>query len=221
MLRCTVRALSVATLFVLSANCHQRRTPDGGLDGSCDADVHFTEGGACPVRGRDESACMDLILGTGRDGTLEDFRPLTPGTPLWITPGAQGLQHVVLALRGTGFDPTNPLIEVRLVRADDCEEVGFLRFRFPFHRDPVDPSRLALEAVRVVVHDDRDPYEYCTILDRNAVLVVDFDDRSGHRAHREMLVHIAGIDPTVRPDQREAWLRPCQRTDGGIDSRDD
>jgi hypothetical protein len=159
---------------------------------------------------------MELTLGTGSDGTLDNFHPLAPGDVVWITPGEQGLQHTVIALRGRGFNPTNPLIEARLLRASDCERVGYLRFRLGFRPDPQDATLLAVEAVRVIVNNDTDRYQYCTVLDRDATLVVDFNDADGHRAHREMPVHVGGIDPTARPDQREAWLRACTHADASI-----
>lgn len=190
------------------ATCCSIPTPrDGGIDAG-DAE-------ACPLRGQDESEGAELIVGSGRDGTLEDWRPLSSGDNLWIVPGEQGLQHVVIAMRGRGFDPTLPLIEARLVRADDCEEVGYLRYRTRFVSDPDDPTRYAVQAVRVTLLDDRDRFEYCSVLDRDAVLLVRVSDNSGRWARREVRVHIAGIDPSVRPALREAWLTACERADGG------
>jgi hypothetical protein len=183
---------------------------DGGID-ALDA------GPVCPVTGQDTSTGMELVLGTGRDATLDGFHPLAPGEMLWVTPGEQGLQHVIVAFRGRGFTPTNPLIEVRLVRASDCNELGYLRFRLPFHPDATDPTLLVLEALRVTLVDDNDRFEYCTALGHDAVLIVNFDDGNGQRAHREARVFIAGIDPSAPPDIRDAWLAPClARDDGGV-----
>lgn len=158
---------------------------------------------------------MQLTVGTGRDATLDGFAPLRDGDPLYVVPGEQGLQHFRVGFRGMGFDATLPLIEVRARRAEDCEEIGFLRFRLPFRSDPADPSRLAVEGVRVVITDDLDRYEYCSILGRDVILVVDATTPLGQWAHHEVRVHVPDIDPTTRPDLREAWRNACARRDGG------
>ena len=49
----------------------------------------------------------------GRDGTLDGFEALVPGAVVYVTPGEQGLQHIVLGFRGRGFDPTGPLVDRR------------------------------------------------------------------------------------------------------------
>lgn len=220
-------ALTLALLAVGAAACGVPPPPrdadadtDADLDATAtgcgwDAGSRLPDGGACPMLGRDEGDCAELVLGTGRDGTLENFTPLAPSTSLWVTPGEQGLQHIVVAFRGRGFDPTNPLIEVRVVRPADCEEVGYLRFRFPFRADPADPTRLAVDALRVTLTDDREAREFCTVLDHDVVVVANLDDGRGRRLHREARVHIAGIDPAVRPEVRDAWIALCQRYDAG------
>jgi hypothetical protein len=205
-------ALALVCALAGAAGCSDGDHPDvrdGGMD-AVDA------GPTCPITGQDTSTGMELVLGTGQDATLLGFQPLVPGSMLWVTPGEQGLQHVIVAFRGRGFTPTNPLIEVRLVRASDCNELGYLRFRLPFHMDATDPTLLVLEALRVTLVDDNDRFEYCTALGHDAVLIVNFDDGAGQRAHREARVFIAGIDPNARPEIRDAWLAPClARADGG------
>jgi hypothetical protein len=190
-----------------------------GDGSSCGAAPITDDAGACPVLGRDEFECMQLELGTGRDGTLLDYHRLAPGDPLWVTPGEQGLQHLLVAFRGRGFDPTLPLIETRVVRADDCVQVGYLRVRFPFKPAPEDPSLLGLETTRVVLLDDADPLQYCTILDRDVVIVSRFDDQVGHRARIELRVHVACVDPNhpLAPQ----WIAACNRGDAGADATTD
>ncbi len=185
-----------------------------------DAEAGTADGEAgCPARGTSENTPgTELFVGTGRDGTIDDYRPLAPGDPVFVAPGEQGLQHVIMALRGRGYDPALPLLTARLLRVSDCEQVGYLRFRLPFRPDPADPSRLAVEALRVVLQDDLDPLEFCTVLGRDVTLVVDLDDLAGKTAHRELRLHVAGIDPATRSDVRDAYLEACARRptgDGG------
>lgn len=160
---------------------------------------------------------MNLVIGTGRDGTTEGFAPLRDGDPLYIIPGEQGLQHLLVGFRGTGFDGRLPLVEVRARRASDCAEVGYVRFRLPFEPDPNDPTRLAVPGVRVVLDDNDDRFEYCSVLGADVDLVVEASTPEGQWAHREVRVHIADIDPDARPDQREAWRAACARRDGGFE----
>lgn len=185
------------------------------MDGSVTVDPNDA-GNACPVIGRDESACADLTMGFGRDGTFEDFQQFRTGDTVWIAIGSQGLQHIIVALRGRGFSAVNPLIGLRFVIADNCQSIGFLRFRLPFTASTSDPALLALQAQRVVLLDDRDPLEYCDAIDRDVILLADLDDLRGHRAHREIRLHVGGIDPDARPDLRQAWIDACARRDGGV-----
>jgi hypothetical protein len=191
------------------------------MDGSVTVDPNDA-GAMCPVIGRNESACADLTLGNGRDGTFEDFQEFQPGDNVWIAIGSQGLQHIIVAMRGRGFGATNPLIGLRFVIADNCQTIGYLRFRLPFTvMSTSDPSLLALQAQRVVLLDDRDPLEYCDAIDRDVILIADLDDLHGHRVHREIRLHVGGIDPTARPDLRQAWIDACTRRDGGLDAATD
>ncbi len=178
---------------------------------------------SCPRLGCDAERRMALVIGTGRDGTLDGFAPLRAGDPLFVIPGEQGLQHLLLGFRGSGFDGRLPLVQVRVRRARDCVEVGYTRFRLPFRADPTDPSRLALEGVRIVLVDDLDRLEYCSILGEEVDLVIDASTPEGEWAHREMRVRIAGIDPNARPSMRMAWLAACERADGSTSdsSRED
>lgn len=230
-------AFSAAALLmtVMAAACEPPRRADAdaaSLDATDAADDHgaseadVPDASVCPVRRRDENTPgTELILGAGRDGMLDGFRPLIAGEAVYIAPGEQGLQHIVLALRGRGFDPTLPLITARIVYGDACTPVGYLRFRLPFRADPAEPTRLAVEAVRIVLQDDVDPLEFCDVLDRDVTLVVDLDDLAGKSAHREISLHVAGVDPTTRADVLEAYRMACERRaagDGGVDAaRDD
>jgi hypothetical protein len=211
------RVCVLAALASCSPLSIRDAAPDA-IDAHCDIDSTTPAPGTCPVLGHDWSACMDLIVGTGRDGTFDDFAALVPGQTVWVEPGEQGLQHIVFAFRGTGFDPTLALLQVHIVDASNCNEVGSLRTRLPFVPDPADPSRLALPALRVVLADDANPYEYCTILGRDITAVVDLDDAHGHAAHREVGLHVGGIDPSARPDIRAAWIAHCGGADAGHDA---
>lgn len=172
------------------------------------------ERGECPVLQCEADNGMALTVGTGRDGTTEGFAPLRDGDTLYVIPGEQGLQHLLVGFRGRGFDGRLPLVEIRARRASDCQEVGYTRFRLPFETDPADRSQLAINGIRVLLNDDLDRSEYCTILDRDVNLVVEASTPEGLWAHREVRVHVGGIDPATRPDLRDAWLAACARRDG-------
>lgn len=214
-------------LLAIVAACSPPPQTDGGADASDDQTSSCPDpytlpspDAGCPVRHADQSACMALELGTGTVGSFDNYRALHDGDSVVVTPGLQGLQHIGVALRGSGFNATLPLWDAVVVRADDCVEVGRQRYAFPFVPDPVDPTRLALRAVQLVITDGDSPMadrlEYCTILGRDVVIVVEFDDRNGRRAHREVRVHVDGIDPAARPDIRQAWIDACARRDGGV-----
>ncbi len=217
------RRLCAIVALTLSPACVDPRPVDAAPDTDatipCAGDGSITlDAGACWVLGRDESQCAELLVGYGRDGTLEEFRAFQPGDVVWVTPGSQGLQHIVVAVRGRGFDRTNPLVGLRIVRASDCVSVGYLRFRLPFQLDLSDSTLLELEAVRVTLLDNIDPHQYCTVLGNDVILIADIDDAAGHRAHREMRLHVGGIDPTIRPDLQQAWLAACGMGDAGVDA---
>jgi hypothetical protein len=219
-----------ALAMAAASACSDPMPGDGGLDVEADApptamcmDGSVTvdpndAGGMCPVIGRDESACADLVTGFGRDGTFDDFVAFAPRDTVWIAIGSQGLQHIVVALHGRGFSAVNPLVGLRFVLADTCESLGYLRFRLPFTPDTGDPTLLRLQAQRVVLLNDRDPLQYCDAIDRDVILLADLDDLHGHRAHREIRLHVGGIDPMARPDLRQAWIDACARRDGGTDA---
>ena len=212
--------VALVSSVALVAACSPPPPADGGdaqtdVMACVDSAVTLDAGGTCPVLGRNESACgTDLVAGYGRDGTFENYRAFAPADVVWIAPGAQGLQHIVVALRGRGFDPTNPLVSLRFVIAATCHQVGFVRFRLPFSEDLNDHSLFELQAQRVVLLDDTNPLDYCTAMDQDVVLIADIDDLRGHRAHREYALHVGGIDPETRPDLRQAWIDACS-IDGG------
>ena len=216
--------IALATALLSLAACDGTPPVDAGTDSAfdaaqCDMDATITtDAGACPVLGHNESQCAELIVGNGRDGTFENFQLFAPGDTVYVTPGSQGLQHIYVAVRGRGFDPTNPLVGLRFVRASDCVSVGYLRFRLPFQPDLSDPTLLELQTVRVILLDDADPLQYCSILGQDVILLADLDDARGHRAHQEVRLHVGGIDPTIRPDLIQAWIGACQRGDGGTDA---
>ncbi len=184
-----------------------------GLD-AVDA-IDATDGG-CAITGRDSATPgVTLTIGTGREATLDGFRALVQGDDVWLAPGTQGLQHFLVSYRATGINRQLVLLQARAVRASDCVDVGFLRTRLSWGTDPVDPSVVGVPALPVVISDDNDRFEYCTLLGNDVVLIIDIDDANGHTAHRELRLHAAGIDPMARPDQRDAWLLACARADAG------
>lgn len=209
-------------------------SPPPPVDASLDADAAVLQEAGCEqfvensrdAMGPDASVCpiahceynrnLMLSIGTGRDGTLDQFRSIEQNGELYLVPGEQGLQHVLVAFRGRGFsngtEPVLPLVDVRVMKG--CNEVGFVRFRLPWRPDPMDPSQLAIEAIRVVVSDDLNRYEYCSIIGETVTLVIDATLPAGNIAHRELQVRIPDIDPAARADIRDAWKRPCMADAG-------
>jgi hypothetical protein len=223
-----LRFSSLVTLAasVSAVACTTTPPPPGDAGVCVQRRAAFADGGAergeCPVLQCQDDNGMSLTVGTGRDGTTEGFAPLRDGDTLWVIPGEQGLQHLLVGFRGRGFDGRLPLVEIRARRADDCVEVGYTRFRLPFEADPMDRTQLAINGIRVLLNDDTDRTEYCTILGRSVDLVVEASTPEGMWAHREVRVFVGGIDPATRPDLRSAWLAACDRRDGSSgDSAED
>ncbi len=211
-------AALAATLCLALAGCPQPPPPADA--NACEQRARaFADGGAargeCPVLACQADNGMALVVGTGRDGTTEGFAPLADGDTLYVIPGEQGLQHLLVGFRGRGFDGRLPLIEVRARRASDCVEVGYTRFRLPFEQDPNDRAQLAINGIRVLLNDDDDRTEYCSILGAEVHLVIEASTPEGQWAHREVRVRVGGIDPATRPELRDAWLAACARRDGG------
>lgn len=190
---------------------------DRGNLPSCGATVTPLPATGCPVLGCDESeGGASLQIGYGRDGSFEGFSPWSEHDTVYLTPGEQGLQHLLVGLRGSGFDARLPFVEMRAVRASDCVEVGYLRVRFPFSTAPENPALLALPGLRLTLSNDTDRTQYCTVLGSELRVVVVLDDNMGHRVRRERTLHLAGIDPAARADLQLAWLQACLRRDGGL-----
>lgn len=213
-------SVMATALFALCA-CTTPPPVEPPDDGGCGSRVRaFADGGLerneCPVLACQADNGMSLVIGTGRDGTTQGYAPLRDGDPLYVIPGEQGLQHLLVGFRGRGFDGRLPLVQVRARRASDCVEVGYTRFRLTFEQDPEDSTQLAIPGIRVVLDDEVDRREYCTILGRDVILVVDASTPEGKWAHREVRVRVPDIDPSTRQDLREAWLNACGRGDGGV-----
>lgn len=174
--------------------------------------------------GMDAGGCTgtptELELGTGTDSSLRSYRPLADGDPVWLTPGPQGGQHIWIALRGLGFDPTLPRIELRAIRPSDDTLVGRLRIRLPMVAAPEDPSRLALPTQTLVI-DDR---AYCSLLGHEVRVELDFNDLNGRCGTLRRTVRVMDIDPAASDGVRQAWRACCDRRlprcyapdDGGV-----
>lgn len=223
--------LLLVSCILLGGACSGPRHEDGGAMESSTVDptdafarVDSARSGdaghPCFPNGGNYSDRMQLTLGTSSDGTYEGFAPLGPQSSLWITPGAQGLQHLVVAFRGRDFNPAGPLVQVSVARESDCEPVGSLSVRTYFSVDPEDSSLLATAGLRVTLDDYRDPTEFCSLIGQRAVIVADVTDTEGRSAHREVVVFIPGIDPAVNPTLRDAWQALCARRDGAAAETD-
>lgn len=187
-----MRPLGAALLGALWLGCDDPAPVDAGLDAPPDAS-------AC------RGAPTSLELGTGTDSSLRNYRALLDGADVYLVPGPQGGQHIWMALRGRGFDPTLPRIELRAYRPSDDALIGRLRIRLPMVTAPEDPSLLALPSQTLVV-DDR---AYCTVLGAEVRLELDFDDLHGRCQTLRRTVRLADIDPGAPDVTRAAWRRCC------------
>ena len=184
-----MRAGALAFLGVLGG-CGADPTPDAGMDaGSCSASpAHVT-------------------LGTGADGMFTSFRALSDGDTVYLTPGPQGGQHVWTGLRGRGFDPGLPRIELRAYRVADNALIGRLRIRLPMSLAPEDTTLVALGQQTLQIDDTA----YCSVLGADLRIELDFDDETGHCATARRTVHLADLAPGTPDAIRAAWLRCCSQ----------
>lgn len=146
-----------------------------------------------------------VTMGGGTGPTTAGFRALADGDGVYLTPGPQGGQHIWIGLRGSGFDPTQPLVHLKAFRASDGELIGQLRIRLRFALLPEDPTQLALAAQTLVIDDDR----YCSVLGGDVLVTLDFNDGAGRCAHVERRVRVEGIDPTALEIDRTARTNCC------------
>lgn len=182
------RAAAAGLLAALLSACDGPSPADAGADG-----------GQC-LR-----APTELELGTGVDSSLRNFRPLADGDAVSLIPGPQGGQHIWMALRGRGFDPSLPRIELRAYRPADGALIGRLRIRLPMVPAPEDASRLALPSQTLVL-DDR---AYCTVLGGDLRVELDFNDLLGRCVTLRRTVRLADIDPSAPDAIRASWRRCC------------
>jgi hypothetical protein len=188
----TTRAVTLGLLIALLSACDDPIPADAGIDSGFDA-------GQCLA------APTEFELGTGTDSSLRNYRPLADGDPVNLIPGAQGGQHIWVALRGRGFDPSLPRIELRAIRPADDVLIGRLRIRLPMLTAPEDSSRFALPSQTLVL-DDRG---YCTVLGGDVRIELDFNDLNGRCVTLRRTVRLADIDPSAPAAIRESWRRCC------------
>ncbi|MDB4927636.1 MAG: hypothetical protein JWM10_120 [Myxococcaceae bacterium] len=182
------RTIALGGLVALLAACDDPAPADAGVDaGQCLA------------------APTELELGTGTDSSLRNYRALADGDAVSLIPGPQGGQHIWMALRGRGFDPSLPRVELRAYRPSDGALIGQLRIRLPMAPAPEDPSRLGLPSQTLVI-DDR---AYCTVLGGDVRVELDFNDYKGRCVTLRRTVRVADIDPSAPEAIREAWRRCC------------
>lgn len=172
--------------------CEGPSTGDGGLDAGADA-------AAC------SGAPAEVELGTGNDSSFRGYRALADGAEVYLVPGPQGGQHIWVALRGRGFDPSLPRIELRAHRPSDDTLIGRLRIRLPMVAAPEDPSLLALPSQTLVI-DDRG---YCSVLGGDVRIELDFNDLHGRCRSVRRTVRLVDIDPAASESVRLAWRRCC------------
>lgn len=146
-----------------------------------------------------------LALGVSDDGSPRAYRALGDGDDVSLLVGSQGLQHLAVALRGRGFDPRLPRVEVRALRPSDGALAGRLRVRLPMTAVPEDPSTFALRAQILVIESEI----YCSLLGGPLRLEVDFDDLAGRCVSLQRTVRLADLAPSTPEAQRVSWRRCC------------
>ncbi|MFO0625638.1 MAG: hypothetical protein U0325_08485 [Polyangiales bacterium] len=145
-----------------------------------------------------------LVMGSGTGPTTAGFRPLSDGDSVFLTPGPQGGQHIWIGLRGSGFDPTQPLVTLKAWR-DDGALIGQIRVRLRFSPVPDQPNTWALPAQTLIIDDDR----YCGVLQGRVRVTAEISDGAGRCLQEERTVRVDGIDPTALEIDRTARLNCC------------
>lgn len=169
------------------------------LLGACVEDPPPVDSGACGV------APEALEIGTGTDSSLRSYSRLSDGDPVVLVPGPQGGQHLWIAVRGRGFDPSLPRFEMRAYRPSDGALVGRLRIRLPMSPAPEDATLLALPSQTLIIDDTA----YCTLLGGDVVVEVEFNDLAGRCATVRRTVRLTDIDPSASEAVRASWRRCC------------
>lgn len=157
----------------------------------------------------DANACtggpIEIFLGTASSNALSSYRPLAAGDPVSLVPGPQGGQHIWVAMRGRGFDPTLPRFDFRAYRPSDDALIGRIRIRLPMVTAPEDPTLFALPSQTLTLDDQA----YCTVLGGDVRIEIDFNDLAGHCGAVRRTVHLVDIDPATPESIRMAWRRCC------------
>ncbi|MFO0626406.1 MAG: hypothetical protein U0325_12405 [Polyangiales bacterium] len=168
---------------------------------ACGAGDTAGDGGACRAQG------ASAELGTGTNSSFANYRRLADGDPVYITPGAQGAQHVWIQVRARGMDPSRPRVSVRALRASDGRVLGELRLRVDLAAAPEDPSLVGLPSYALILDDAT----FCSVLipPGDVRLVLDVEDVAARCVHHEVVVRVADLDPLTPPATRDAWRRCC------------
>jgi hypothetical protein len=145
-----------------------------------------------------------LVMGSGTGPTTAGFRPLRTDDPVFLTPGSQGGQHIWIGLRGSGFDPTQPLVTLKAWR-DDGALIGQIRVRLRFSPIPDEPGTWGLPAQTLIIDDDR----YCSVLTGRVRVTAEINDGAGRCLQEERTLRVDGIDPLALDIDRVARLNCC------------
>lgn len=201
-----MRVFSLASLLGLLA-CSP--TPPTPTDASSDVPAPCLPNGAT------------LTLGTGTAPDIATFRALADGDPVYLTPGPQGGQHIWTGLRGMGFNPAQPRIQ--LVARNNSDGTILGQFIVSFGLAPTGaPDEYAMLPQPLALDND----QYCAVLPGDVRISVKLDDRRGHCIERSVIAHVAGIDPMADPRDRESRTTCCAQRllrcfpDGGVRAAD-
>ncbi len=144
-------------------------------------------------------------MGTGAPSARGAWRPLAHGDDVVISPGPQGGQHLWITLRGRGFDPALPRVQIQAFRAGDGALIGALSVRARFGPAPEDACLLALAPQTLILDDD----QYCSVLPGDVRVVVTLEDQAGRTLTAERRVRVSGIDPEALPVDQTSRVRCC------------
>lgn len=145
-----------------------------------------------------------LVMGGGTGPTTAGFRAFNNDDTVYLTPGPQGGQHIWIGLRGSGFDPTQPLVTLKAWREDGAL-IGQIRVRLRFSPIPDQPDTWGLPAQTLIIDDDR----YCSVLRGRVRVTAEISDGAGRCLQEERTLRVDGIDPLALEIDRVARLNCC------------
>lgn len=146
----------------------------------------------------------EAVLGsTGQE--VYAFRPLHDGDAVFLTPGAQGGQHVWVALRSRGLDPSGVSVLLTARRPADDAIVATLRLRTALRVADDAPGWFRVPPQPLVIPDE----SFCDLLHHEIVLRAEVTGDRGRCAVVATTLTLADLDPRADANARSARLACC------------